>query len=126
MGGRLITSRTAENNKNVTIKYSNRLSTEPISTPYGEQFEYGEIEELDVCLVPFQSQYEASAYGVNMVGSFKISLTLEDSKKFNEFTHIWLDTSFSDRDEPEYIVKQKPTTLNYGLLVITKKIGKDV
>lgn len=121
---RLITARTAENNKNVTLRFSNRLSETSTLTPYGEQFEYGEIEELDVCLVPIANSFEADAYGVNLVGSYKVSLTMEQVKMFNEFTHIWIKGLPDDKVETEYVVKSIPTVINYGLMVISKKVGE--
>lgn len=121
---RLITARISENNKNATLRYSNRLSNIPKSTPYGEQYEYGDIEELDVCLVPISTSYEADAYGVNLVGSFKVSLTMEQAKLFNEFTHIWVKGLPNDKCETEFVVKSVPTVINYGLMVISKKVGE--
>lgn len=121
---RLITARTAENNKNVTLLYSNRISDTPKFSPYGEQYEYGDIEELNVCLVPLTNSFEADKYGVNLVGSFKVSLTMEQIKNFNEFTHIWIKGLPNEKQETEFIVKKLPTTINYGLMVIEKKVGE--
>lgn len=121
---RLITARTAENNKNVTLLYSNRMSDTPKFSPYGEQYEYGDIEELNVCLVPLTNSFEADKYGVNLVGSFKVSLTMEQIKNFNEFTHIWIKGLPNEKQETEFVVKKLPTTINYGLMVIEKKVGE--
>lgn len=121
---RLITARTAENNKNVTLLYSNRISDTPKFSPYGEQYEYGEIEELNVCLVPLTNSFEADKYGVNLVGSFKVSLTMEQIKNFNEFTHIWIKGLPNEKQETEFVVKKLPITINYGLMVIEKKVGE--
>lgn len=121
---RLITARTAENNKNVTLLYSNRISDTPKFSPYGEQYEYGDIEELNVCLVPLTNSFEADKYGVNLVGSFKVSLTMEQIKNFNEFTHIWIKGLPNEKQETEFVVKKLPTTINYGLMVIEKKVGE--
>lgn len=121
---RLITARTAENNKNVTLLYSNRMSDTPKFSPYGEQYEYGDIEELNVCLVPLTNSFEADKYGVNLIGSFKVSLTMEQIKNFNEFTHIWIKGLPNEKQETEFVVKKLPTTINYGLMVIEKKVGE--
>ena len=121
---RLITARTSEINKNVELKFSNRTADEPIITPYGESHGYEKYERMKLCLVPLSSTFEANAYGVNLVGSYKATLTKEQSKNFNQHTHIWIEEEPEDLEEPEYIVKNVPTTLNYGLLVIAKKVGE--
>lgn len=124
---RLCTSRVAENNKNVTIFFANRKSNTPTTTRYGEEvYEYGEIDCLEVSLMPFDTEVEAKAYGVSLLGGRKATLTVEQGKNFNEFTHIWLSRQpDAARQNTEYIVKDLRTTLNVSVLVIDKKDGND-
>ena len=122
---RLCTARNAENNKNTILRYANRASDEAIVTVYGDEyFEYGEVECLEVCLMPFKTEVEAKAYGVSLLGGRKATLTVEESKNFNEFTHIWVDTEpDNDLQNSEFIVKDISTTLNGSVLVLEKKDG---
>ena len=121
---RLITTRTAENNKNTLLKFANRTNDAPTSTPYGEKFTYDKLEEIEVCLLPFNTEAEAQDFGCDMIGGRKATITVEGAKNFNEFTHIWVDaTPDEDLQNTEYIVKNVFINLTTAILIINKKAG---
>lgn len=122
---RLCTARTAENNKNTLLRYANRVSDVAERNSYGDEyFEYGEVECLEVCLMPFKTEVEAKAYGVSLLGGKKATLTVEEGKLFNEFTHIWVEAEpDDDLQNSDYIVKDISTTLNGSVLILEKKDG---
>lgn len=123
---RLCTSRVAENNKNTVLWFANRLAT-PTQTMYGEEiYEYGEINCLEVCLMPFKTEVEAQTYGVSLLGGRKAILTLEQGKMFNEFTHIWVGKQPENSEqETEYFVQDLQPTLGTSVLIIDKKGGRN-
>ena len=123
---RNVTARTAEINKNAVIKIANRTG-EVIKLPYNvEQYIYGDIQAIECCLMPFDNAYQAQAYGVSLIGGKKVSLTVEQAKLFNEFTHIWVDKEPpTDKQYPEYKVRQISITLNNGVLILDKVEGNN-
>lgn len=125
---RLCTTRNAEINKNVELKYANRISDTPIVSEYGdERHEYGDIQSIFVCLMPFKTEVEAKAYGVSLLGGRKATLTTEQASLFNEFTHLWVDTEpDSEGQNSEFYVKDNTKTLNGALLILEKKDGSNV
>lgn len=124
---RLCTTRNAEINKNVELKYANRVSDVPAVSEYGdEQYEYGDIQSIFVCVMPFKTEVEAKAYGVSLLGGRKATLTVEQASLFNEFTHIWVDKEpDSEGQDSEFYVKDNSKTLNGALLILEKKDGSD-
>jgi len=121
---RKVTMRTAELDKNTVLKISNRTG-ETQNLPYGSTiYSYGDIEEIDCCLLPLDSVYQAQAYGVTFIGTKKAVLTIEQGEKFNMFTHIWIDsTPDTDKQNSEYVVKYCKKVLTNYLLVISKVQG---
>ena len=126
MNNRVITTRNAEINKNTVLKISNRTGNK-VDLGYGEtEYEYGEIQELDVFAKPINNVYEASAYGVSITGGLKLSLTMQETLLFNEFTRIWINTTpSSDKDNPEYYVSSNQPVLTTGTVVIDKVDGNE-
>jgi len=118
------TMRNAEINKTVTLKYSNRTGNVSDLGFGVKQFEYGTVNEMKVCLLNFTDAYAAQAYGVNLTGGKKATLTVEQAEQINEFTHIWIDaTPSTDKQNSEYKVAEVPRAINMGLLVIDKIHG---
>ncbi len=116
--------RNAEINKNTIIKFANRTGNK-LELSYGvECQEYGEVQTLKCCAMPIENAYQAQAYGVSLVGGKRLTLTAEQAKLFNEFTHIWIDKEPPlDKQSPEYKVKQVAITLNNGVVIIDKVEG---
>lgn len=119
---RVSTARNAENNKNATLKYANRVSDTPTVSEYGDEYyTYEEPGCMEACVMPFKSAIEAKAYGVSLAGGRKVTLTPEECSLFNEFTHIWIEAEPSD--ESEYYVKNVIPALHSCLLIIERKDG---
>jgi len=118
------TMRNAEINKTIALKYANRTGN---ITDLGfgvNQFEYGTVNEMNVCLLDFSDAFEAQAYGVNLTGGKKATLTFEQAIQINEFTHLWIETTPStDKQNSEYKVVKTPQVINSGLLIIEKIHG---
>ena len=119
--------RNAENNKNATLLFANRVSSEPTVSEYGDEyFAYGDVESLEICLMPFKTAVEAKSYGVSLLGGRKATLTLTQGSLFNEFTHIWIDKEpDKEKQDSEYYVKNIIPALNSCLLIIEKKDGNN-
>lgn len=116
--------RTLKRNKNVTLRYANRVEGADITlNEYGEVVsEYGDIKEVSLFVTQLQNEYEAQYYGVDRSSTKKVIMDSSIAKDFREFTRVWVDVEPNEaKSNNDYYVSTLPIVgLNISTMTITK------